>query len=72
MTMELQDLKKKTDDELRTLLAESQEKLRTLRFEVTNLQLKQVRNIRALRKTIAHIQTILNERNRQSQQTQLA
>ncbi len=60
--MELQELRKKNDQELRTMLSESQEKLRQLRFEAANLQLKDVRAIRQARKQIARIQTILKER----------
>ena len=57
--MELKELKDKTEKELRQLLAESRDKLRDLRFKDANKQLKNVREIRALKKAIARILTLL-------------
>lgn len=60
--MEMHDLKKKTDDELRTQLAALEAELRDLRFQAENLQLKSVRKIRETRRDIARIKTLLRQR----------
>jgi ribosomal protein L29 len=59
--MELKDLKKKTKSELQKFLAESREKLRELRFKDANKQLKNVREIRQIKKDNARILTLLNK-----------
>ena len=59
--MEFQELKSKTPLELEKTLLEQQEKLRDLRFRVTRRELKSVRDIRVVKKTTAHILTILKE-----------
>ncbi len=58
--MELKDLKQKTPAELRTLLAEGRERLRDLRFRVSQDAHKDVREIREVRKVIARILTLLS------------
>lgn len=60
--MEMQELQKKTDLELREMLGGMVVQLQELRFKAANLQLKEVRQIRVLRKNIARIHTILSER----------
>lgn len=57
--MDFAELKGKTLAELQKLLAESRERLRELRFKVANGQLKDVREIRELRRSIAQILTKL-------------
>lgn len=64
--MEIQELKKKSDEELRDLQNQMQEQIRQLRFEVANLQLKDVRQLRETRRDIARIKTLLSERKMQS------
>ncbi|HNW96762.1 MAG TPA: 50S ribosomal protein L29 [Candidatus Paceibacterota bacterium] len=59
--MDLKDLKKQTESELQSLLAQKQERLRVLRFDLSFGKVKNVREIRATRKIIAQIQTILKE-----------
>ncbi len=59
--MDLIDLKKQTESELQSLLAQKQERLRVLRFDLSFGKVKNVREIRATRKIIAQIQTILKE-----------
>ncbi|MFH0892045.1 MAG: 50S ribosomal protein L29 [Candidatus Falkowbacteria bacterium] len=51
--MELKELKKKTISDLHKILAESRDKLRDLRFKDANKQLKNVREIRSVRRMIA-------------------
>ena len=58
--MEYKELKSKDAQNLHQLLAEYREKLRELRFKDANKQLKNVREIRQVRKTISRILTILN------------
>ena len=58
--METKELTTKSPDELKKLLVEFREKLRELRFKDSNRQLKNIREIRKVRETIARIMTILN------------
>jgi len=59
--MDFKELKTKTENELHRLLAEERDKLRELRFKDSNKQLKNIREIRNLKKTIAKILTGLNK-----------
>ncbi|RMD58941.1 50S ribosomal protein L29 [Candidatus Parcubacteria bacterium] len=68
--MEFKDLKNKSEAELHRLLAEMREKLRELRFKDANRQLKDVREIRQIRKTIARILTLLNSLHRANKHKQ--
>ena len=60
--MDFKELQTKEIKELQQLLAANREKLRELRFKNSNQQLKNVREIRSLRQTIAHLLTILNKK----------
>lgn len=60
--MKIKELIIKNSVELERILKESQEKLRDLRFRVASRQLKNVREIRKIKKTIARILTILNQK----------
>ncbi len=57
------ELRLKPEEELNQLLSESQKKLRELRFNLASGKVKNVRTIRVLKKNIARILTILNEKN---------
>lgn len=57
--MEFKELKLKTEKELKQILNEFRDKLRDLRFKDANKQLKNVREIREIKKTIARILTWL-------------
>ena len=59
--MEFKELTTKNTKELQDLLAVNRDKLRDLRFKDSNKQLKNIREIRAVRQLIAHILTILNK-----------
>ncbi len=58
--MEFKELNEKKEADLQKLLSENNEKLRELRFKDSNKQLKNVREIRALKKTVARIKTVLS------------
>ncbi len=60
--MELKELKGKTESELHRLLSESRDKIRDMRFKAASKQLKNIREIRAVKKTIAQILTLLNKK----------
>jgi len=57
--MKIRELKEKPRAELEMLLKSQQEKLRELRFKVAAKQLKNVREVRHSKKTIARILTLL-------------
>ncbi|MBD3248179.1 50S ribosomal protein L29 [Candidatus Falkowbacteria bacterium] len=65
--MELKELNKKSIKDLQSLLAQSRDKLRSLRFKDANKQLKNIREIRAIKKTIAQILTLLNSKKENKQ-----
>ncbi|MEI6596942.1 MAG: 50S ribosomal protein L29, partial [bacterium] len=53
----------KTEKELKQFLGESRDKLRDLRFKDANKQLKNVREIRGIKKVIARVLTLLSKKN---------
>jgi len=60
--MELKELKLKTEKELKQFLNEFRDKLRDLRFKDANKQLKDIREIREIKKTIARVLTLLSSK----------
>jgi ribosomal protein L29 len=58
--MDFKELQKKSEKELQIILAEEREKLRLERFRDANKQLKDVREIRGLKKEIARVLTLIN------------
>jgi large subunit ribosomal protein L29 len=60
--MEFKELKNKKTDELHKILVEYRYKLRDLRFKDASKQLKNVREIRVVKKTIARVMTLLNKK----------
>lgn len=63
---DLKDLKNKNIAELNALLAENRELLRELRFKDSNRQLKNVRQLRSIKKAIANILTALNQKQHEN------
>jgi len=59
--MELKELKNLPKGELKSLLDQKQERLRVLRFDLSFGKVKNVREIRATRKLVAQIKTIIKE-----------
>ncbi len=60
--MEFKELKTKSENELKKILYENAEKLRGLRFKIALKQVKNVREIRVLKKQNAKILTLLNKK----------
>ncbi len=60
--MKTKELQKLTDAELKKALEQNQEKLRSLRFDLASGKVKNVREIRETRKTVARVYTLLKER----------
>jgi large subunit ribosomal protein L29 len=60
--MEIDDLRGLTDEELAAELGETHRAAMNLRFRVATMQLSNVNEIRAARKRIARINTIIRER----------
>ncbi|NQU83828.1 MAG: 50S ribosomal protein L29 [Parcubacteria group bacterium] len=60
--MKTQELREKSENEIKKLLAEKREGLRDLRFKVSQRQLKNIREVRKVKKSIARFLTILKEK----------
>ncbi len=59
--MKFQDLKQKPKDEIEKLLKDLREKLRQLRFDLVSGKIKNVKEIREIKKDIARILTFLRQ-----------
>ena len=59
--MKTPELKQKSKPELQKLLIDSKERLRSLKFDLASGKVKNVREIRELKKNIARILTLLTE-----------
>ncbi len=62
--MEIKEIKNLNITELHKMLAEKRSELMNLRFKDANKQLKNVREIRSIKKTIAQVQTILKTKTK--------
>ena len=62
--MKAADLRQKSQDELREQLGELKRESLNLRFQRSSGQLESTSRVRAVRRDIARIQTILTERRR--------
>lgn len=61
--MDFKELQNKSEKELHDLLAESRDNLRELKFKAKENQLKNVSEIRKVRKAVAQILTLLNNKS---------
>jgi large subunit ribosomal protein L29 len=61
------DLKVKTDDQLQTQLADLKREQFNLRFQAATNQLEKPSRVREVRRTIARIKTLQNQRARAEQ-----
>ncbi len=59
--MKANQLRKKSEEELRKLLDQKREKLRETRYGLSSGKVKNIKEARGLKKEIARILTILNE-----------
>ena len=64
--MKPQELRQKSKKELQKLLSEKREKLRSLRFDLVSGKVKNVREIREVKKDIARVLTILKVKDIES------
>ncbi len=60
--MKVEELRKLSDEELNTKIKESKKELFELRLKQSTGSLEKPSQIKALRKTVARMKTILNER----------
>lgn len=60
--MRIAELRQKSKSELQKLLQDSRERLRQLRFDLAAGKVKNVREIRQIKKDIARILTLLREK----------
>jgi len=62
--MEIKELRLKEITELNQLLKDNRKKLDDLRFKIKQGQLKNIREIRLIKKDIAKILTVIREKNK--------
>ncbi len=62
--MKTQDFRNKSEEELHSLLRQKREALRQLRFDLVAGKVKNLREIRAVKKDIARILTVINEKRK--------
>lgn len=60
--MQLRELRQKSKSELQKILKDRREKLRALRFDLASGKIKNVREIRIVKKNIARILTLIREK----------
>jgi large subunit ribosomal protein L29 len=66
----LDDLKQKTDDQLQQQLSELKREQFNLRFQAATNQLEKPSRVREVRRTIARIRTLQNQRARAAEPAQ--
>jgi large subunit ribosomal protein L29 len=62
--MKITELRQKSLSELQKLLIESRERLRELRFDLAAGKVKNIREIRKVKRNIARILTLLNQKSK--------
>lgn len=60
--MKTNELREKSEKELKRLLVFEREKLRDLRFKVSQRQLKNLRAVRSIKRNVARLLTMLKEK----------
>jgi len=63
------ELRERSDDELRKSLGDLEEQLFKLRFQKSTGQIENPQKIREVRKNIARVQTVMNERREEESAT---
>lgn len=64
--MKITEINQKSEKELQTMLSEKREKLRSLKFDLSSGKVKNVKEIRGIKKDIARIMTIINSKHQTS------
>lgn len=64
--MKIEDVRAKSEDELKEQLLDLRKEAFNLRFQVASGQLENTARVRAVRRDIGRIKTILNERHREA------
>ncbi len=59
--MKINELKTKTESELKKFLQDNRERIRQLRFDLASGKVKNIREIRKVKKIIAQVLTLLNK-----------
>ncbi|MCR9257360.1 MAG: 50S ribosomal protein L29 [Alphaproteobacteria bacterium] len=65
--MKIEDFRQKTDDELKTSLEELKKEQFNLRFQQASGQLENTARMQVIRRDVARIKTVQNERRAQAQ-----
>jgi len=60
--MKISEIKQKKEKELQRILGEDREKLRQFKFDLSAGKINNIRKIRAVKKDIARILTVLNNK----------
>ena len=63
--MKIKDLREKNIEELKKLLAQKEENIRKLRFDLVTKQVKGTRQIRTEKRDVARMITLIREKNKQ-------
>jgi len=67
--MKVKELRQKSEKELHKILDESREKLRQLNFDLASGKVKNVREIRKIKRDIARMLTIINNKISRKQES---
>ncbi len=59
--METKEIKQKSEEELKNILSKKRKDLQEVRFNISSGRVKNIKELRNLKKDIARILTILNE-----------
>jgi large subunit ribosomal protein L29 len=61
--MKITEIRQKSEKDLQDLLSARKEKLRSLKFDLSSGKVKNVKEIREVKKDIAQILTVINSKN---------
>ena len=64
--MRVQDVRKKSEEDLNKLLAELRENVRSLRFKIASREIKNHQLLRVVKKDIAKILTVITQRSKKA------
>ncbi len=62
--MKISELRTKTESEIKKILQDNRERMRQLRFDLASGKVKNIREIRKVKKIIAKSLTVAKERNK--------